>query len=295
MTNRLTRKPYPSDLSDAQWELLAPFIPEPGAESPREPVARREIVNGVLYVLRTGCSWRQMPHDVPNGKTVSHSFRKWKLDGTWERAMSRLRREVRTQMGRDPEPSAAIIESQSIKTSPVRGSERGFDAGKKIWGRKRHLLVDTQGFLLAVKVHAARLTDRLGARLLLHTLKDRFPRLSHLFADAGYSGPLLDWITQHLGWQTEIVSKPVNKPAQQWEWEAVLLDGEMLPRPKLKGRGFSIQRHRWKVERTFGWLIRFRRLARDYEGLSTSSEAFIHIASIRLFLTRLTPFRPLRA
>lgn len=134
MFNSLARKPYPSDLSDAQWELLAPLIPQPSPQANREPISRREIVNGILYVLRTGCSWRQMPHDLPNGKTVYHYFRRWNLDGTWQRAMERLRKQVRTQMGRDPEPSAAIIDSQSIKTSPVRGSERGFDAGKKNLG-----------------------------------------------------------------------------------------------------------------------------------------------------------------
>lgn len=294
MTNLLARKPYPSDVTDAQWEILESLLPEPGAWSPREPIARREIVNGILYLLRTGCSWRQMPHDLPNGKTVYHDVRTWKLDGTWERAMTALRKHVRTQMGREEEPSAAIIDSQSIKTSPVRGRERGFDAGKKIGGRKRHLLVDTQGFLLAVNVHAANWSDRLGARVLLQKLQDRFPRLTHLFADAGYAGPLRDWITQHLGWETEIVSTSADVPAQQWEWEAVLIDDQIVPRPKLIGRGFSIQRHRWNIERTFGWLIRYRRLARDYEGLPSSSEAFIQIASIRLFLTRLTPFRPLR-
>ena len=131
MTNQLARKPYPSDVTDAQWAILAPFIPEPGIWSPREPIARREIVNGILYLLRTGCSWRQMPHDLPNGKTVYHYFRQWKLDGTWEKAMTALRKQVRVQMGREEEPSAAIIDSQSIKTSPVRGRERGFDAGKK--------------------------------------------------------------------------------------------------------------------------------------------------------------------
>ncbi len=131
MTNHLARKPYPSDVTDAQWEILAPFIPEPSAYSPREPVDRREIVNGILYLLRTGCSWRQMPHDLPNGKTVYHYFRLWTLDGTWEKAMTALRKQVRAKMGREEEPSAAIIDSQSIKTSPVRGHERGFDAGKK--------------------------------------------------------------------------------------------------------------------------------------------------------------------
>lgn len=134
MFDQQTRKPYPSDLSDEQWELLASFIPEPSPQTACPTIPRREIVNGILYLLRTGCSWRQMPHDLPNGKTVYHYFRKWKLDGTWENAMNCLRKQVRTQMGRDPEPSAAIIDSQSIKTSPVRGIERGYDAGKKNLG-----------------------------------------------------------------------------------------------------------------------------------------------------------------
>jgi transposase len=134
MCNTVARKPYPSDLSEAQWDLLAPFIPEPSAQATRETISRREIVNAILYLLRTGCSWRQMPHDLPNGKTAYHYFRLWKRDGTWEKAMSSLRKQVRTQMGRDPEPSAAIIDSQSIKTSPVRGTERGFDSGKKNLG-----------------------------------------------------------------------------------------------------------------------------------------------------------------
>ncbi len=136
MTNQLTRKPYPSDVTDAQWEILEPLIPKPGDWSPREPIPRRELVNGILYLLRTGCSWRQMPHDLPNGKTVYHYFRQWRLDGTWERAMTALRKQVRHQMGREEEPSAAIIDSQSIKTSPVRGTERGFDGGKKnLWSQ----------------------------------------------------------------------------------------------------------------------------------------------------------------
>jgi len=143
---------------------------------------------------------------------------------------------------------------------------------KKIWGRKRAILVDTQGFLLAVLVHAANIGDRDGARLLLQKLIGRFPRLSHLFADHGYTGPLLDWIKMHLGWQTEIVSKPENDAPHRWEWEAMLIDGQMVPRPKRQAQGFQVQTQRWKVERTLGWLIRFRRLARDYEGLPSNSE-----------------------
>jgi transposase len=151
-------------------------------------------------------------------------------------------------------------------------------AEKKIYGRKRHVLVDTLGLLLAVKVHSAGLVDRRGAPLLLQELRGRFPRLSHLFADSGYTGPLVAWIKMHLGWDTEIVPKP-----DPW----AIINGELV---RLPG-GFQVQRHRWKVERTLGWLIRYRRLARDYEGLPSSSEALIQIASIRLFLTRLTPFR----
>lgn len=157
--------------------------------------------------------------------------------------------------------------------------------GKKTYGRKRHILVDTQGLLLAVKVHTAHLMDRLGAPLLLQELPDRFPRLCHLFADSAYTGPLIDWIKATLGWETEIVPKA----DQEDPW--VLINGEPVRLPKPKG-GFQVQRHRWKIERTFGWFIRFRRLARDYEGLPQSSEAFIQIASIQLFLKRLTPFRP---
>jgi transposase len=134
MNTSVKRKRYPSDLTDAQWEILAPFIPGPSPNATQETIPRRELVNGVLYVLRTGCSWRQMPHDLPNGKTVYHYFRHWKLDGTWEQAMTALRKEVRRAIGREEEPSAAIIDSQSIKTSAVRGSERGFDAGKKNLG-----------------------------------------------------------------------------------------------------------------------------------------------------------------
>lgn len=154
-------------------------------------------------------------------------------------------------------------------------------AGKKIYGRKRHVLVDTLGLLLAVKVHSAGFVDRRGAPLLLQELRGRFPRLSHLFADNGYTGPLVAWIKDLLGWETEIVPKP-----ERW----ALKDGELVRLPGPKG-GFQLQRQRWKVERTLGWLIRYRRLARDYEGLPSSSEALIQIASIRLFLTRLTPFR----
>jgi transposase len=156
---------------------------------------------------------------------------------------------------------------------------------KKIWGRKRHLLVDTQGFVLAVTVLAASISDREGAKALLGERQGSFPRISHLFADHGYTGPLTAWIKEHLGWDTEIVPKATNDSHQTW----VLVDGQPILLKKPKG-GFQVQRKRWVVERTFAWLSRFRRLARDYEGLPNSSEAFIQVATVRLLLKRLAPF-----
>lgn len=160
---------------------------------------------------------------------------------------------------------------------------------KKIFGRKRHLLVDTQGLILAVLVHAANISDRDGAQRLLPQVVGRFPRLIHLFADHGYTGPLKGWIKDLLGWEVEILPKEGNESHQTWE----LVNGQPVLKVLPKG-GFQVQRHRWKVERTFGWLIRSRRLARDYEGLPSSSQAFIQIAAIRLCLGRLTPFCPKR-
>jgi transposase len=162
--------------------------------------------------------------------------------------------------------------------------------GKKIYGRKRHVLVDTVGNLLAVKVHAANIVDCVGAPLLLREHHGRFPRLHHLFADRAYTGPLLDWIKQELGWTTEIVPKPTSETSTQGSWVWINARPVWRPTPKPKA-GFQVQRKRWVVERTLAWLTRFRRLSRDYEGLTTSSEALIQLASIRLMLSRLAPFR----
>jgi putative transposase len=202
----LKRRIYPSDVTDQEWEILEPLIPavKPGGR-PQE-IERREIVNGILYVLRSGCPWRLLPHDLPNWSTVYLYFREWKLAGVWEQVNAVLRRTVREKAGREPEPSAAVVDSQSIKTSSVRGDARGYDGGKKIQGRKRHLLVDTLGLLLKVKVLAADIGDRDGAKVLLHSLIGKLPRLQLIWADSGYSGnPLAEWITEHLGVRLEIV------------------------------------------------------------------------------------------
>jgi putative transposase len=203
-----------------------------------------------------------LPHDLPPWKTVYHYFRLWRKDGTWERINSALRVEVRVAAGREPEPSAAVMDSQTVKTTETPGV-RGYDAGKKVNGRKRHLLVDTLGLVLMVIVHAANIQDRDGAKLLLERVQGRFPRLRLIWADGGYAGKLIDWVKTVFRWVLEIVKRSDDV------------------------KGFQVLPHRWVVERTFGWLGRYRRLSKDYEGLPESSEAMIYIAMIHLMVRRL--------
>jgi putative transposase len=279
---QVERQLYPSDVTDAQWAILAPLMPVPDPEGRPLEIERREIVNAIFYVLRTGCPWRYLPHEFPKWETVYSYFRDWKRDGTWENMHTALRKQLRVQMGRDPEPSAAIIDSQSIKTSSVRGDERGYDGGKKIQGRKRHLLVDVNGLVLAVKVHAANILDRHGAPLLLGPLAHQFPRLQLIWADSGYNGKCREWIKEHLGVEVEIVNHPWTGIKGVWAPEGTEIDWD-----KVKPKGFHVLPRRWVVERTNAWISRCRRLARDFEGLCASSEAFIFIAMSKLMLTRL--------
>jgi len=273
------RRAYPSDLTDAEWEILEPFIPEVSEEATVPTISRREIVNGILYVLRSGCPWRLMPHDLPAWGTVYYYFRTWRIAGIWDKAMQALRKQMRHKQGRDEEPSAAVIDSQSIKTSAVGGPEKGFDMGKQIWGRKRHALVDTEGNLMEVKVTGADASDLAGGKRLLEPLHGRFPRLQLIWGDSHYGGQFLEWVKEQFGWNVQTVQGLGTAPGAT----------TMEPKPKTKPSkgGFHVQPRRWVIERTFGWITRWRRLARDHEGLPETSEAFIKISASRRMLSHL--------
>ena len=247
---------------------MRPLLPDPPPGPAGRPAVhdKREILNAILYHVRAGGAWRMLPNDLPAWQTVYGYFRDWSNDGTLKALHDALREQVRVTEGRNAEPSAGIVDSQSVKgADTVPAASRGFDAGKKINGRKRHIVVDTIGLMLVVMVTAASIQDRDGGQSILERLHGALGSVRHIFADGGYQGALIELAKR--SWK--IVVEVVKKPAEQI--------------------GFAVLPRRWVVERTFSWLLRWRRLVRDYERLPKTHEAMVHIAMIGLMLNRLAP------
>jgi putative transposase len=258
---------YPSDLSDEQWAIIAGLdITKPWGPGRRMRLELRAVINAILYLLRTGCQWRYLPKEYPNYNSVYYHYHKWCWNGTWESVNTALRERARQEAGRQTQPSLAIIDSQSVRTTEV-GGEHGFDGAKKVNGRKRHILVDTMGNLLKVLAHAANIGEREGAEQLLRQVPDwLWQRLEKILADGGYAGAhFQDWVKQTFNVELEIAPRPINT------------------------KGFVLVPMRWVVERTFAWFGRYRRLSKDYEHFTDSSEGMVYWASIHRLLNRLAP------
>ena len=252
------RTHYRTDLTDKQWQIVKKFIPAQ-KKGPKQ-ICRRRILNAIWYLVRTGCQWRNLPLSFPNWKTVYNVFWHWRNDGVWQAIHDTLCRLVRKNKGKKPTPSVGIIDSQSVKTTES-GGERGYDAGKKVNGRKRHIVVDTLGLLMSLVIHTADIQDQDGAKLAIEELGGRFRRLLVIFADSAYARcGLPNWVQKVFGWILQPVLRPVGV------------------------KGFVILPKRWIVERTFAWINKFRRNSKDYECNKDSSKAMIHIAMIARML-----------
>lgn len=278
----LLRKAYSTDLSDQQWLLIQPFLPPPAHLGRQRITDLREVVNAILYMLRSGGAWRLLPHDFPPWQTIYRYFRAWLAAGIWEHIHTVLREKLREKVGRQATPSAGILDSQSVKITWQKGF-RGYDGAKKINGRKRHALVDTQGLLLKVVVSPANIHDTEGAEVLFEQIKELFPRLKHVWVDGGYNGKFITWLKKH----SKITAEVVKHAWSDWKrgvWLPADADPPIIP------TGFHVLPRRWVVERTFAWWGFYRRLSKDYEQLPFVSEGMIQLAMINLMVKRLARY-----
>ena len=258
----MNNQTYPTDLTDRQWECIKKHIPSAKPGGRPRTLDMRQVVNAILYILVGGCQWRMLPRTYPKWKSAYDYFRRWRDDGTWQRIHDTLRAELRRSTGRHKHATAGCLDSQSVKASQGPGI-RGYDSGKCVKGRKRHLLVDTLGLVMAVVVTAASVSDPAGAKLVFKRLGGTGKKLRRVWVDGTYRGKLMEWVIEHC-W---------------FVLEPVLRSDDM--------KGFVVLPRRWVVERTFAWLTQCRRLSKDYEVLPASSVAMIHIAMIRLMVRRL--------
>jgi transposase len=254
---------YASDTTDAEWAIIAAHLPAPSTRGRPRTTILRDVVDAIFYLAQSGCQWRLLPKDFPPFTTVQGYFYRWRDDGTWQTVNHHLMMQAREAAGRDASPSAGVIDSQSVRTTEA-GGPRGYDAGKKIKGRKRHLLTDTTGLPVAVLVHEADIQDRDGGPALLESIRSLCPWLRHIFADGGYAGEKFAAALVPLGdWTVEIIKRSDT------------------------AKGFVLLPRRWVVERTIAWLNRNRRLAKDFEALISTSTAWVMIASVKLIMRRL--------